>query len=75
MSDLTPDDKTTDVLDDGPRPIKDKTKSAGGAIIGAAMFGIGEVFEPQNTDVNIAVEADLDSDGLDLDFGDLPGLE
>ena len=59
----------------GPRPIRERTKGTGGAVIGAAMLGLGQVYEPQNTDVNIEVEAELDSDGMDLDFGDLPGLE
>ena len=69
------EDDDLDERAEGRRPIKERTNSTGGAIIGAAMLGLGDVYEPQNTDVNIEVEADLDSDGLDLDFGDLPGLD
>ncbi|MGI9621490.1 MAG: hypothetical protein ACR2PK_01540 [Acidimicrobiales bacterium] len=56
-------------------------KKAGGAVnvLGAAMLAIGDILEPEKTDVEI-VQADDDDDRIDdlpfkIDFGDLPPLE
>jgi len=50
-------------------------RTQGGAVLAAAMFAVGDILEPQKTEVEIAVEAAGDP-GLpfELDFGDLPPI-
>lgn len=59
-----------------PRPT-DRRSARSGAILAAAMLGVGEVIEPQKTEVAIEQLADGgDDDTLitKLDFGGLPPL-
>jgi len=49
-------------------------RSGGGAALAAAMLAVGDILEPQKTEVEIAVEADADGLPFDLDFGDLPPI-
>ena len=67
-------------LPDGPLPAATRiTKKSGGAatVLGAAMIAVGEILEPQNTNVELEQPADsLDDDSeLDLTFGDLPPID
>lgn len=56
----------------------ERRSARSGAILAAAMLGVGEIIEPQKTEVAIEqqVDGDGDTDSLlqKLDFGSLPPL-
>lgn len=53
-----------------------RSNAARGGVLGAAMLAVGDLIEPNKTDVTIEQAADTDGDDplAGLDFGDLPPL-
>jgi hypothetical protein len=53
-----------------------RPRSTGSSVLAAAMLGMGQVLEPEKTQVQIEIEApgDPDDQPFDLDFGALPPL-
>ena len=53
-----------------------RSRSAGSAVLGAAMKGLGMVIDPDKVDVQIefAAPSDPEDDPVPMDFGDLPPL-
>ena len=53
-----------------------KAKGGGATILGAAMLAVGDIFEPEKTDVEIVQTNDdaIDDLPFNIDFGDLPPL-
>lgn len=75
--------ESPDQLDlDRPLPVAARSakraKGGGGAsaVLGAAMLAVGEILEPEKARVEV-VESNDDrgDDGLELDFGHLPGID
>ena len=75
-----PDTPPEDDEEAEPANVRDpkKPKGGGGAtILGAAMLAVGDIFEPEKTDVEIVQTNDDPIDDLpfNIDFGDLPPLD
>tara|TARA_B100000686_G_C16676517_1_gene909428 strand:- start:276 stop:497 length:222 start_codon:yes stop_codon:yes gene_type:complete len=71
--------ETDDLRADSPEEDGDrKPKGSGAVILGAAMIAVGEIIEPDKTNVEIAEVSDEHEPDpeqeLKLDFGDLPPL-
>lgn len=63
-----------------PAKVRDPKKIRGGGgagVLGAAMLAVGDIFEPEKTDVEIVQTNDDPIDDLpfNIDFGDLPPLD
>lgn len=60
---------------DTPSPPR-RVRPGAAPMLAAAMLAVGEIIEPEKTEVEIAVEAGepLD-DGIKMTFGDLPPLD
>ncbi|MEM1335480.1 MAG: hypothetical protein AAGG08_18695 [Actinomycetota bacterium] len=67
-------------LPDGPLPVTSRiVKSGTGSVtvLSAAMLAVGEILEPEKAAVEIAEQADDQTDVLDIElsFGDLPPID
>ncbi|KAA0233925.1 MAG: hypothetical protein JJLCMIEE_01084 [Acidimicrobiales bacterium] len=53
-----------------------RRRATGGDILAAAMLAVGEIIEPDKTQVQVVMPSDApgEDDGFDLDFGDLDPL-
>lgn len=54
-----------------------RTASSSAPVLACMMLAVGEIIEPQNTHVELTVEATelIRQERLGLDFGDLPALD
>lgn len=76
-SDQPPTDDDGGDEGDATDPPPAKPKGGSGNVLAAAMLAVGEIFEPEKTDVEIVQTNDDPIDDLpfNIDFGDLPPLD
>lgn len=63
---------------DGDQPATKTVRGTGANMLAAAMIGLGQVLEPERTEITIEQEGDqpLDDDPLaSLDFSGLPAID
>ncbi|MEM8705571.1 MAG: hypothetical protein AAGE98_03890 [Actinomycetota bacterium] len=82
MTEPTEDPEQTGdpALPDGPLPVTSrivKSGTGGVTVLSAAMLAVGEILEPEKAAVEIAEQADDQTDVLDIEitFGDLPPID
>lgn len=61
---------------DGLAAPTSRAKTAGASVLAAAMLAVGEILEPEKTEVTIEqlAEADMDDPLAGLHFGELPPI-
>ena len=71
------DGDVTRTSSDGVIPPPPRSRARGGSVLAAAMLGLGEILEPEKTNVIIEQESDdpLKDADLDLTFDGLPSLD
>lgn len=76
-SDQPPTDDDGDQGRDAHEPPPAKPKGGSANVLAAAMLAVGEILEPEKTDVEIVQTNDDPIDDLpfNIDFGDLPPLD
>ena len=76
MSEHETDPQADPPADPSPGPSALRPRSTGSSVLAAALLGMGQVLEPEKTQVQIEIEApgDPDDQPFDLDFGVLPPL-
>lgn len=72
-----PEGRDEETSPDAASPSSSRRRGGGGGVLGAAMLAVGEILEPEKTQVEIVQTDDepLDDLPFGIDFGDLPPLD